>query len=151
MRVRVAISLTLVAIASAQACASGPTQEDHRQALIETREAWGRAIAAGDVDDILSAWTDDVVIFPASEPPVRGKEAVRQYMLRNREQGIRPRVTPTAIVAAVAGDIGYVVGTHDWVNAEGGASMPGRYVTLWRRTEEGEWKCFLEIHSPEAQ
>jgi len=150
MRVRVAISLTLVAIASAQACASGPTQEDHRQALIETREAWGRAIAAGDVDEILAVWTDDVVIFPVSEPPARGKEAVRQYMLRNRAQGIRPRVMPTDIVAAVAGDIAYVVGTHDWVNAEGEASMPGRYVTLWRRTTEGEWKCFLEIHSPDA-
>jgi hypothetical protein len=65
---RLAVSLTLVAVSSAQACANGPTPEDHRQALIETREAWGRAIAAGDVDDILSVWTDDVVIFPASEP-----------------------------------------------------------------------------------
>jgi hypothetical protein len=26
--------------------------------------------------------------------------------------------------------------------------MPGRYVTLWRRNDQGEWKCFLEIHSP---
>jgi hypothetical protein len=26
--------------------------------------------------------------------------------------------------------------------------MPGRYVTLWRKNEEGEWKAFLEIHSP---
>jgi ketosteroid isomerase-like protein len=26
--------------------------------------------------------------------------------------------------------------------------MPGRYVTLWRKNEQGEWKAFLEIHSP---
>jgi hypothetical protein len=43
------------------------------------------------------------------------------------------------------------LGSHDWVNAAGEASMPGRYVTLWRRTAEGEWKCFLEIHSPEVE
>jgi len=142
--------LIMVGAAFSQACANVPSREDHRQALIDTREEWGRAIAAGDVDGILSVWTDDVVIFPVSEPPVRGKEAVRQYMLRNRAQGIRPRVTPIEIFSAAAGDIGYVVGTHVWIDAEGNERLPGRYVTLWRRTEAGEWKCFLEIHSPDA-
>lgn len=26
--------------------------------------------------------------------------------------------------------------------------MPGRYVSMWRKNEQGAWRCFLEIHSP---
>lgn len=26
--------------------------------------------------------------------------------------------------------------------------MPGRYVTLWRKDDQGAWRCFFEIHSP---
>ena len=81
-----------------------------------------------------------------------GIEAVRAYMSRNRQElGVRPRLSPIEIVASESGDFGYVIGTHEWIDADGAASMPGRYVTLWRRTADGEWKCFLEIHSPRPE
>lgn len=131
------------------ACLGASTQEDHRQALIDTREAWVDSIAAGDLERIFSFWTDDVVIYPVSEHAVRGIDAVRKYVRRNRQElGLAPRMTPVEIVASESGDIGYVVGTHVWIDREGRATMPGRYVTLWRKNNRGEWKCFLEIHSP---
>lgn len=147
MRLPRAIALTLLALASSGA-STLRAQTDHLEALIDTRQAAGRAIAAGDIDGLLSHWTEDVVIYPVDEPAVRGKEAVGAWVRGNRARGIRPRVQPIDVVASDAGDIAYVIGTHDWVNAEGDASRPGRYVTLWRRTEAGEWKMFLEIHSP---
>lgn len=131
------------------ACAAAPTQEDHTTSLLETRDAWQEAIVAGDLERIFSFWTDDVVVYPVSEAPVRGISAVRDYVRRNREVlGVRPRLDLLAVQASESGDFGYTIGTHEWINAEGQATMPGRYVTLWRRTGAGEWKCFLEIHSP---
>lgn len=63
--------------------------------------AWGRAIAESDVERIFSFWTEDVVLYPGSEPAVRGIDAVREYVRRNRqERGLRPRVTPLEIVAS---------------------------------------------------
>lgn len=108
-----------------------------------------RAIADGDVERIFSFWTDDVVIYPVSEAPVRGIDAVRAYVRRNREElGVRPSLTVLAVRASESGDFGYTIGTHEWVDAEGRVTMPGEYVTPWRKNEAGEWKCFLEIHSP---
>lgn len=122
---------------------------DHRQELIDTREVWGEAIAAGDTERIFSFWTEDVVIYPVSELAVNGIDAVKAYVLRNRQElGIRPKLTPLEFAASASGDLGYIIGTHEWVNREGRVTMPGRYVTLWRKNEQGEWKCFLEIHSP---
>jgi ketosteroid isomerase-like protein len=155
---RIASALIVGAILGGSAgCAGGAAlesrgaQEDHRQALIDTREAWGRAIAEGDVERIFSFWTDDVVIYRADGPPVKGKAAVRDYVRRNRQElGVVPRMHLLEVAASASGDIGYTVGTHEWVNREGRATMPGRYVTLWRRNDAGEWKCFLEIHSPRS-
>lgn len=142
----------LVLLISVSSCSRSEALVDHRQELIETREAWGQAIAEGDPERIFSYWTDDVVIYPVSEPAVVGIEAVRAYMMRNRQElGIRPRLHPIEIFASESGDMGYVIGTHEWVDGDGVASMPGRYVTLWRKTPEGEWKCFLEIHSPRPE
>jgi hypothetical protein len=45
---------------------------DHRQELIDTREAVGEAIAGGDTERIFSSWSEDVVIYPVSEPAVKG-------------------------------------------------------------------------------
>lgn len=124
-------------------------QEEHRQALLEAREAWGQAIAEGNVEKIFSVWTHDVVIYPVSEPAVRGIDAVVEYVRRNRQElGIRPQATSIEIAASASGDLGYILGTHEWIDRERRATMPGRYVTLWRKDDQGVWRCFFEIHSP---
>ena len=90
--------LVLVAaaiLAASAGCRQELSREDHRQDLIDTREAWGEAIREGDVESIFSFWTDDVVIYPVSEPAVVGIDAVREYVVRNRQElGLAPRMTP---------------------------------------------------------
>lgn len=138
-----------VVLLGAIGCGSAATSADPTETLRATRQAAAEAIAAGDVERLFSFWADDMVIFPVSEPAVHGIDEVRAYVRRNRqERGLAPRTTPLDIVAAESGDLGYILGTHVWVDRDGHASMPGRYVTLWRKNGEGEWKAFLEIHSP---
>ena len=140
----------LAAVGSASAGGAGNANaETHRQELVAAREAWSQAIAQGDLPRIFSFWTDDAVIYPVDEAPVRGIAAVREYVAHNRRDlGIAPRSKPLEIVASASGDFGYIVGTYEWIDAKGVASRPGRYVTLWRPDAEGRWKCYLEIHSP---
>ena len=132
-------------------CSERMTQEEHRQALLATLESRGRAMAEGDMEKMFSFWDDDVVIYSVAEPAVKGIAAVREYVRRGRQElGLRPRLSPSEVVAAEAGDLGYIVGTYEWIDRDGRATRPGRYVALWRKDARGEWKCFLEIHSPAA-
>ena len=138
-----------VVLAASIGCSSRMTKQEHRQALLQTLEARQRAMAERDVEAIFSYWTDDVVIYPVSAPAVKGIAAVREYARRNREErGLIPRVSPLDVVASESGDLGYIVGTYEWIDREGRATLPGRYVALWRKNAQGEWRCFLEIHSP---
>jgi ketosteroid isomerase-like protein len=92
-----------------------------------------------------------VVIYPVSEPAVKGIAAVRQFVRRSRQElGLKPRLSPLEVVGSNSGDLGYIVGTYEWIDRAGRAIRPGRYVSLWRKNEKGEWRCFLEIHSPES-
>lgn len=137
------------AMAFLLACSPAPAQEEHTRSLIEARDAFEQAIEDGHVERIFSFWTDDVVIYPVDAAPVHGIAAVRAYVRRNREVlRVRPRLTELVVRASASGDLGYTIGTHVWLDAEGRATMPGEYVTLWRRNAAGEWQCFLEIHSP---
>jgi ketosteroid isomerase-like protein len=138
----------LATVGNATAGESGDA-DAHRQALAAARAAWNQAIEQGDMPRIFSYWTDDVVIYPVGEAPVRGIAAVRDYVAHNRRDlGLAPRTKPLEIVASASGDLGYIVGTYEWVDREGKSSRPGRYVTLWRPDDKGQWKCYLEIHSP---
>lgn len=129
-------------------CSEDTSRKDQRQELIEADVAWTKAIEEGDIEKIFSFWTDDVVIYPASVPVVRGIDSVRKFLRRNRQAGFRPKITPLEFGASDSGDLGYIIGDHEWIDSEGNLTRPGRYVTLWRKNEQGEWKCFLEIHSP---
>ena len=130
-------------------CTDHSTQDDHRQALLETLESRQHAVVQGDVEQIFSYWSDDVVIYPVSQPAVKGIAAVRHYVRQTRQElGLRPRISPLEVVASESGDLGYIVGTYEMIDREGQATLPGRYVSLWRTNKRGEWKCFLEIHSP---
>jgi len=130
-------------------CADRRAQDDPHQALLDALEDRQRAMAQGDIERIFSFWTDDIAIYPVSEPVVSGIAAVRNYVRRNREElGLRPQLAPSQVVASQSADLGYIVGAYEWIDREGRATRPGRYVELWHPDEQGHWRCFLEIHSP---
>lgn len=141
------VILTVVALVG---CSGSVTPEEPRQTLSGTLESRQRAMAEGDVEALFSYWTDDVVIYPVSEPAVTGIAAVREYVRRGRQElGLTPRISPVDVVESESGDLGYILGTYEMMDRDGQATMPGRFVSLWRTNEQGEWKCFLEIHSPQ--
>lgn len=143
------ILITGVVFVVSVGCSDHTTKEEHRQALLKTLESRGRAMAEGNVKKILSYWTDDIVIYPVSKPAVKGIAAVQEYVRKNRQElGLKPKLTPLEVVTSESGDLGYIVGTYEWIDRNGHASNPGRYVAMWRKNQQGEWKCFLEIHSP---
>lgn len=104
------------------------------------------------MERVFPYWVDDAVIIPAGPEAVRGKEAIREFVMTNRAQrGFSLRWEPQEATASRAGDIGYTVGNYE-ISMDGPGGTPlmsqGRYLTIWRKDAAGAWKCTLEIHSP---
>lgn len=119
---------------------------------MDTDRAFAAAVAAGDMDRIFSYWTDDAVIYPAGMPAVRGKDAIRDFVTRNRAQaGFAIRWEPREAAVSRDASLGYTVGDYEvMVDGPDGSrlSSRGRYLQTWRKDEAGSWKCTVEIQAP---
>lgn len=57
-------------------------------------------------------------------------------------------VTWTAAKADVSGDVGYTTGAYEMSMA--GAKETGKYVTVWKRQDDGSWKVVEDIFNADA-
>lgn len=147
------IALALfVAGAGLSGCGRSPDIESVRQTLLDTDRAFAAAALEGQMDRVFSFWSDDAVIYPAGMPAVRGKEAIREFVARNRAQpGFSLRAEPREAVVSQDWSLGYTVGDYEiTIDGPDGNihTMRGRYLATWQKDENGSWKCTVEVHSP---
>lgn len=121
----------------------------HEQLLERDRE-WSAAAAAGrDVEYILSFWTDDAVVLAPGLPPLRGKDALRAFVLQSLSiPGFKISWTSTDVVFSADQTLAYMFSNNAvTMNAADGkpATTQGRAVTIWKREQDGEWRCAVDI------
>jgi len=141
--------LSFIVIISIFGCAKQVDVKVEQAALLNADKEWAAAAASGDVDRIVTFWTDDVVIYFPNAPIVSGKETVRQFVQNNRNKpGFALTWTPTEAVVSTAGDLGYTAGTGQLsVNDDNGNLMTRKmnYICIWKKQADGSWKCSREI------
>jgi ketosteroid isomerase-like protein len=131
---------------------SAQTSENEaaRAALLRADNEWaGLAASSKDVDRIVSFWTDDAAIYPPREAPLIGKAAIRSYVAESLNiPGFSITWKPSQAVVAAAGDLGYTTGTNAFTfpDAQGHLTTAhGRYLTVWRKSENGAWRCVVDF------
>ena len=143
------ILLVLISVALI-ACASTANIDAERDKLLKTDQQWSAGASQGtDIDAVVSFWTDDATVFPDQGPVVRGKAAIRAHVAQSLKiPGFRISWTPLTAVIARGGDLGYTTGVNS-VSMQGPdgklMTFAGRYVTVWRKQADGQWKCVIDI------
>lgn len=140
------LNTLLLACVPALTTVAEPTSDS--QQLLETDRAWAAAAAAGDVEHVITFWSEDAINFFPGEPAAVGRNAIIALVRRYRSD---PRYSlrwqaDTAEVAA-SGELGYTSGrfTATFGTEDGGTvTRTGHYVCIWRKRENGEWKCVVE-------
>ena len=123
--------------------------------LLMARDAeWAAAASAGEnIDLILSFWTDDVVVMPPGFPSITGKDALREYVESSfRIPGFYINWKSDDVKFSPDGKLAYMFSQNEVaMNGEDGTpvTMQGRAVTIWRREEDGEWRCAVDIWNSE--
>lgn len=121
-----------------------------KRMLLERDADWATlASRGGDVEAILSYWTDDAVVLPPGQPTIRGKAALRDYVSASlRIPGFSINWKSTEATLSADGSLAYLSGENR-VTMQGpdGSSMTivGRAVTVWRKERDGQWRCAVDI------
>jgi len=120
------------------------------QALLATDRAWATLAAAdGPIDSVVAYWTSDARVILTGQPVVVGTEAIRQMIAGTRSiPGFHIAWTPDSAVVSPSGEFGYTYGTN-WITAPDSSgslrTTEGRYITVWRKEPDGQWRCVIDI------
>ncbi len=131
-------------------CASddGTNTEADSAAINAIWSTYVSSLEAGDIDAWLSLWTDDGVQMPPNEPPVIGKDQLRQ---RNGAalDLFTVEIDITNQEVGVAGDWAFSRGVYTATFAPKDGSKPipvdGKFMTILRRQSDGGWKIHRDI------
>lgn len=120
------------------------------EAAIRAAEDEALEIAqAKDVERWASLYADDARVFPSNGLLVTGKEAIRNLFAELfASPGFEINWEVTRVEVSRAGDLGYVVGTHEATvnDAEGNPITDrGKWIAIWKKQADGTWKCIEDI------
>ncbi|SRR5258705_8515235 len=125
--------------------------------IMKTDSAWSAlAKGGGDVNKIVSYWSDDAVVMMPGQPAVKGKEALKKMVEDSKNiPGFSISWKSSEVQFSPDGKMAYMSGENMMtMNDSTGKmmSMPGRGYTIWRKVADGNWKCVVDIwNNPPAQ
>jgi len=128
-------------------CGSSVNVEEERTNLLALDREWAQSTK--DVDKFLSYYAPDATTYPPGMPAVTGADALRKLFTEMMSApGFSLTWTPTKADVASNGDLGSTAGTYEMSMA--GATDKGKYVTLWKKQPDGEWKVTDDIINSDA-
>jgi uncharacterized protein (TIGR02246 family) len=143
-----AAALGIVAVALT-GCVSAGGPVDERVQILQLDREWSEAAQRRDVERVLSYWANDAVVLPPGSPPVVGKPAIREFVVKSfQAPDFSISWKTTEVTVSGSGDLAYATGTNRVTfRSPDGKQMTveGKAVTVWRRETSGSWKCVVDI------
>jgi uncharacterized protein (TIGR02246 family) len=122
------------------------------EAIKRLNDEWDAAMNAGDIEKLVSFFTDDAVRIPANGPALIGKGAIRdsfqrQFKLYSVEQ------KNTVEDVRVSGELGFFRGTWTslvtFKDTGDTRNMNGSFVVIIQKQLDGSWKTICNSFSLE--
>jgi uncharacterized protein (TIGR02246 family) len=128
-------------------------REDDGKELMRVSREWAAVARSGDLEKTLAYWADDAVMLPPGQPPLRGKEAIREYLESAAHiPGFAITWEPIEAHVAASGDIAYLMERNEvsFDDATGArVTETNKAVTVWRKQPDGSWKNVVDIWNAE--
>lgn len=142
-------TLSLVACSGEPDTAANVDVEAEAAELMRVSQAWSEAVASGDMETVLNGWADDAVIMAPGQPPIRGREAIRDYVeATGTIPGFSIRWEPIEAHVAASGDMAYLIERNEvrWQDSTGApVRETNKVVTVWRKGADGSWKNVVDM------
>lgn len=123
--------------------------EAEEQRLMELSREWSDVAAGDDVEALISYWADDAVIMAPGQPPLRGKEAIREFVISTGEiPGFSVSWEPLEAHVSESGDMAYLIEQNQMTMPDSTGALITQYnkvVTVWKKQEDGSWKNVVDM------
>lgn len=116
--------------------------------LMRLSREWSSVAGTGDMEATLAYWAEDATMMAPGQPPIRGKQAIRDYLESTSSiPGFTVRWEPLEAHVAASGDLAYLVERNQLSYQDStGARITesNKVVTVWRK-DSGDWKNIIDM------
>lgn len=127
-------------------------QAAEAELLMATSREWAQSKTN---EEYLSYWTEDAQLTQSGQPMMRGHEALKGMLDSTKDiPGFKVMWEPYEAYVSSSGDLGYLLEkTSFTMNDSLGNPMTQYYrtVTVWRKQEDGSWKCVVDALSEDPE
>ena len=140
------IGVLLIAGFSA-GCRPSANVEQEREALMTLDREWSASVK--DMDKFMSYFAPDASVYAPGMPVVTGTGPIRDALTEmSSAPGFSLQFAPTRADVSASGDVGYTIGTYQMNTT--GTPEKGKYVTVWKKQSDGQWKVTEDIFNADA-
>ena len=115
--------------------------------LAQISSQFSAAYVQGDIDKLISFYTDDAVIFPGNSDLIKGKEAIRKYWTQPPGRIVSHHKI-TSVEIKIIGEFAYDYGYYEISGSNNGEAWGpnyGKYLIVWKQEKDGSWKMHLDM------
>ena len=120
-----------------------PTQNNAAEEIKAVNQQLSEAVAAGNLDAIGMLYTADAIYMPPNANPNEGRDAIMEGFAAEIAAGMGA-IRLTADEIEVLGDTAHEIGRYVVETADGGHLDHGKYIVIWKNTQDG-WKLSRDI------
>ena len=117
--------------------------------LMQISREWSASAATDSVEKTLSYWAEDAVVMSPGQPPLKGKNAIREMIIgTSKIPGFKISWEPLSASVSKSGDLAYLIEQNQiTVNDSLGKPVTeyNKSVTIWRKETDGSWKNIVDM------
>ncbi len=144
----------IVLVAVLAGCGVNMSSDAGKSRLIEIdREFSQMSVEQGIAKAFVNYAADSAIILSENMLPIVGRSAIGD-MWADVQEGAQLIWDPDFADIAASGDLGYTIGhwTYSVTDSSGETqSSKGRYVTIWKKQDDGNWKYVFDTGSKDPQ
>jgi uncharacterized protein (TIGR02246 family) len=123
-----------------------------RAAILAADSAWLVAAQTGDIDSLLSFWTEDARIIAPGQPPLVGRTAIREMLVQSAAiPGFSVSWQTTDVIVAPSGEVAWSFGPNVFTvpgQGSGIDTLRNRATVVWQKGADGRWRSAVDTWTP---
>ena len=128
-------------------------QKKEEKKLVELSRQWAKSAESGDVEQIVSYWSEDAVLMTPDQGKLVGHQQLTNMVKASTQiPGFEINWEPKEAHVAKSGELGYVIAHKSVKVPDASGSLNTFYfveVGIWEKQKDGKWKNTIDIYNPD--
>ena len=124
-------------------------RDEEAQKLMNLSREWSEVASTGNIDSLMTYWSDDAVMMPPDQPSLRGKNAIRSFVEASGQvPGFEISWEPISAHISDDGSLAYMIERNQlaYDDSLGNRVVENnKVVTVWRKNDDGNWENVIDM------